>query len=210
MMRQIWGAIELEDGGGLLDAANAAWGAFFTTLSFIATVGRESVAWDTAQAWTGLDTPGLLLLGLLSLGGGVASTAGGIKLLRIYALYKHGVREMQRLTLPSSVAGAGQTQRRIRREGAFISWVYLMLFLLSLGVAILVLSLTGIDLISAINLSVVMLSNAGPALGVLSETPMRIADLPVASQLVLCAVMILGRLEVLALFALFDPAFWRR
>jgi Trk-type K+ transport system membrane component len=42
----------------------------------------------------------LLLMGLALMGGGVATTAGGVKLLRVYALYKHGAREMERLVHP--------------------------------------------------------------------------------------------------------------
>lgn len=194
----------------LADIIYAVWGAVFTVLSFIATLGHQSSAWDSTQSLFGFETSGLLFLGLLAIGGGVASTAGGIKLLRIYALYKHGVREMERLTLPNSVAGAGQTQRRIRREGAFIAWVYLMLFLLSLAAAILALSLSGIDLIYAIELGLVMLANAGPALEFISQNPLHISELSAAAKITLCVTMIAGRLEVLALFAIFDPSFWRR
>ena len=44
-----------------------------------------------------VETPGLLLMGLALIGGGVATTAGGVKLLRVFALYRNGVREMERL-----------------------------------------------------------------------------------------------------------------
>ena len=77
------------------------------------------------------------------MGGGVATTAGGLKLMRIYALYKHGTREIERLLHPHSVAGAGRLGRRIRREGAYIAWVFFMLFLMSLAAVMLALAATG-------------------------------------------------------------------
>ncbi|HAG25807.1 MAG TPA: hypothetical protein DCK86_03150, partial [Rhodobacter sp.] len=40
-----------------------------------------------AQAWSGLDNPSLILIALAVMGGGVATTAGGIKLLRAAALF---------------------------------------------------------------------------------------------------------------------------
>ncbi|MBB5514792.1 trk system potassium uptake protein TrkH [Rubricella aquisinus] len=209
-IRHFIGAIEVEALGGFSQAFEAAWGLMFTVLSFLTTMGGQSAFWDTAQAWSGLETPGLLFMALAAMGGGVASTAGGIKLLRVYALYKHGIREMERLTLPNSVAGAGQAQRRIRREGAFIAWVFLMLFLLSIAVSMLALALTGIDMVTAMQLAVVSLSNTGPGVTLIMETPVLFGSLSSEAQLILCATMILGRLEALALIALFDPTFWRR
>ncbi|MEL6584419.1 MAG: potassium transporter TrkG [Pseudomonadota bacterium] len=202
----------LDSGAEMLfaDVFRALWAAFFTTLSVIGTLGRESAYWQGSLDWAGVEAPALLMLGLLAIGGGVASTAGGVKLMRFYALYKHGVREMERLTLPSSIGGSGTVQRRIRREGAFIAWIYVMLFLFSLAVAMVALSLTGIDLISGLKLALVMLSNAGPALPLVSQEDIALSALPDPALLVLCATMIVGRLEVLVLFALADPAFWRR
>ena len=54
-------------------------------------------------------SPGIILLGVAVMGGGIATTAGGVKLLRLYALYRHGLREMDRLIHPSErrPAGAG-------------------------------------------------------------------------------------------------------
>ena len=46
-------------------------------------------------------------LGLALIGGGVATTAGGVKLLRVYALFRHGERELERLIHPNSVGGDG-------------------------------------------------------------------------------------------------------
>jgi trk system potassium uptake protein len=53
------------------DAAKALWGGFFTTLSFLTTTGFESRGWLTTTDWSGLSSPGLILLGLSIIGGGV-------------------------------------------------------------------------------------------------------------------------------------------
>ena len=60
-------------------------------MSFLTTTGFESEYWGSSQAWSGLKTPGLILMGLCVLGGGIATTAGGVKLLRVYVLYKHAI-----------------------------------------------------------------------------------------------------------------------
>jgi len=114
-------------------AVRAMWGAVFTITSFMTTTGFESADWTTTRDWSGLGTPGLILVGLSVIGGGVATTAGGIKLLRIYALWKHGQREIERLVHPSSVGGAGAAARQIRRQGAQISWIFFMIFTISIS-----------------------------------------------------------------------------
>ncbi len=186
------------------------WGALFTVASFLTTTGFESVHWATARTWSGLGSPGVLLLGLAVFGGGVATTAGGVKLLRVYALYKHGLREMEKLVQPSSVGGAGQVARRFRRQGAYVAWVFFMLFALSIMVVMLALSMVaGVDFESAMILTIASLSTTGPLTEVAGDVPVDLAALNDAAKTIVTAAMILGRLETLAIIALLNPDFWR-
>ena len=208
-LRHWIGAIEVDTLWDTRAALGALWGAGFSTVSFLSTTGFLSSEWDTAQVWSGLEAPGLVLLGLGLIGGGVATTAGGVKLLRVYALYRHGTREMDRLTHPSSVGGAGAVARRLRREGAYIAWVFFMLFALSLAAVSAALAATGVPFDAALVLTVASLSNTGPIAGVVLEQPASYAALDGAAKGVLAAAMVLGRLETLAIIALANPEFWR-
>ncbi len=203
------GALEVDAVDNIARALTALWGGAFTVLSFLTTTGFVSESWAEARQWSGLETPGLLLVGLVLMGGGVATTAGGIKLLRVYALYKHGVREMGKLIYPHSVAGAGRLGRRIRREGAYIAWIFFMLFILSLAAVMLALAATGLGFEEALILSVSALTTTGPLAAVAGEAPISYAALGDAAKLILAAAMIVGRIETLVLIALFNPAFWR-
>ncbi len=197
------------EGGTMREAVAALWGALFTVLSFLTTTGFESRNWLGATDWSGLRTPGLILVGLALIGGGVATTAGGVKLLRIYALYKHGQRELDRLIHPSSVGGGGREMRQIRRQGAQISWIFFMLFALSVTVVMALLSLTGVQFETAMVLAVAALSTTGPLASVAAENPISYAGLSDTGRMILAAAMVLGRMETLALIALFNPDFWR-
>ena len=190
-------------------AARAFWGDFFTVASFLTTTGFESRYWDSATAWSGLETPGLVLLGLAIFGGGIGTTAGGVKLLRVYALYKHGLREIERLIHPSSVGGSGQEARRIRRGGAMIAWIFFMLFALSIAASLLLLSLTGLSFEEATVLTLAALSNCGPLATTAATVPIAYSEVPDAALVVLSAAMVIGRLELLAIIALMNPGFWR-
>jgi trk system potassium uptake protein TrkH len=178
-------------------------------LSFLTTTGFESAGWAQAQVWSGLSTPGLMLAGLAVIGGGVATTAGGVKLLRVYALYRHGEREMERLVHPNSVGGSGVIARRLRRQGALVAWIFFMLFAMSIALVMLALSLTGLNFETTTVLAVSALSTTGPLAGIAAETPISWAGLGGAAQVILAAAMVLGRLETLAIIALLNPDFWR-
>ncbi|MGB0498479.1 MAG: TrkH family potassium uptake protein, partial [Rubricella sp.] len=89
------------------------------------------------------------------------------------------------------------------------AWVFLMLFVVSVAAGMLVLSLFGIDLVTALNLSVLALANASAGTGTVLESPLRYGDLSGGVQMALSFMMILGRLESLAFFALLNPVFWR-
>ncbi|MDB2369031.1 TrkH family potassium uptake protein [Octadecabacter sp.] len=203
-------AFEEDARNDLGSASRALWGALFTITSFLTTTGFESANWTATRNWSGLGTPGLMLVGLSLIGGGVATTAGGIKLLRVYALWKHGQREIERLVHPSSVGGAGKQARQIRRQGAQISWIFFMLFTISIAAVMLLLAFSGVQFETAMVLAVAALSTTGPLATIAAETPISYAGIPDFAKVVLAFAMALGRLEALAIIALFNPEFWRR
>lgn len=208
-LRHWIGAIDVAEEDNFFAAMRALWGGVFSVLSFLTTTGFEGAGWEDARNWSGFATPGLILVGLALVGGGVATTAGGVKLLRVFALYKHANRELSRLVHPSSIAGAGQAARRIRRQGAYIAWVFFMLFALSLTATMVALSLTGVQFETAVVLSAAALSTTGPLAEIAAETPILYAGIPDPAKLILAAAMVLGRLETLAIIALLNPEFWR-
>lgn len=208
-LRHWIGAYEVADPADWTGVLSALWGALFTVLSFLSTTGFESADWQAARDWSGLKTPGLILMGLALVGGGVATTAGGVKLLRVYALYLHGQREVERLIHPSSVGRASGPGRRIRRQGAYIAWIFFMLFALTLTALTAVLALFGQTFESALILALSGLSTTGPLIHAASEEPIRLAQLGEGAKLVYATAMVLGRLETLALIALLNPTVWR-
>lgn len=207
----------------LKQAATAAWGGLFTALSYLTTTGWTSSAWADARSWSGLTSPGLMLAGLAMMGGGVATTAGGVKLLRIHALIHQSGHELQRSIHPSSVAGGGQAARTLRHEGAYLAFVFFMLFAITIAATVALISLQNVNFDTATILSVAALTNTGQLSGSIALTPVYEgsagiagapwqgwAGLPVFTKTVLAAAMIIGRVETLAVLALFSPGFWRR
>lgn len=190
-------------------ALRAFWGSMFTVLSFLTTTGFESNDWAEARQWSGLGTPGMILMGLAVIGGGVATTAGGVKLLRVYVLYLNGLRELEKLVHPSSVSRAGASSKRIQKHGAFVAFIFFMLFALSLSLVAVILAGFGVEFENAFVLSIASLSTTGPLIQAAAETPIHLIELGTGAKAVLCAAMVLGRLETLAFVALLTPDLWR-
>lgn len=203
------GAIAGGEAMGIGQMAAALAGVVFTTLSFLSTNGLMSAHWETARLWAGLETHGLILLGLAIFGGGVATTAGGVKLLRVYALFRLGQREVERLIHPHSIGGGGTLERRLRGDGARLAWVFFMLFGLSIMVVTGALTLTGLAFDPALVLAIAALTTTGPLADFAMEMPVRYAELDQAAKTVLGFAMILGRVELLAVLVLLAPDRWR-
>ncbi|WP_235962607.1 potassium transporter TrkG [Jannaschia marina] len=208
-LRHWIGAFEVDGLDDTAAAAGALWGAAFTALSFLTTTGFESAHWDEAQAWSGLGAPAVLLLGLAIFGGGVATTAGGVKLLRIYTLYAHGRREMNLLVHPSMVASASGAVRRIPKGGIEAAWIFFMLFATSIAAVTLAFTLTGLGFEAGLTLAIACLTTTGPLVEVTFGNAGGLNTLPNPAKVIAALTMVLGRLEALAIIALLNPDFWR-
>ncbi len=202
LARHWMGAQQVAEGDNLPAAGRALWGGVFTAVSFLTTTGFISQDWIAARAWSGLTSPGLILLGLAMVGGGIATTAGGLKLLRLYALLLQGRRELERMVHPSSVAGGGARLRMLRGPGALAAWLFLMMFMLGTIWLVAALTFMGVPLEQAIVLAVSAITTAGPLAQVAAATPLSWADLSDAARAVLAAGMVLGRLELLLVLSL--------
>ena len=194
----------------VLDALNALWGILFTAASFLTTTGYISSDWQTAAEWSGIGTPGLVLMGLAIIGGGTATTAGGVKLLRVHALLRHGERELERIVHPNSIGHGGPDARRLRREGAQLAWVFFMLFATSIAVVMAALLLAGVKFEPAMVLAIASLTTTGQLAEIGAAQPISYATLSDPVKLILGFAMVLGRLETLALLALILPGTDRR
>ena len=190
----------------------ALWGGFFTALSFLSGVGLVSAGWEAAPGGSLL--PWLLLAALALIGGGVATASSGMRLLRCDAMLTHARHEAERLVHPHAVGSAGPGARDLRRQGGQGAWIFALLLILSLAVAMLGLTLVGVGLEPALALSVAALTNVGPLAAVAAVGPaggaLAWAALPVGGKLMMMAAMLVGRLESLTLIALLAPAVWRR
>ncbi len=206
-----WFVAGQSDAAASPEALPAFWGILFTAASFLTTTGYVSADWQTAASWSGIGTPGLALLGLAIIGGGTATAAGGVKLLRVYSLLRHGERELEKIIHPNSIGRGGGEARRLRREGAQFAWVFFMLFAISIAVVMaLLLLVADISFEDAMVLAIASLTTTGQLAELGAANPILYSDLTDPVKVTLGVAMVVGRLETLALLALVLPGRGRR
>lgn len=185
----------------------AIWGAAFTSLSFLTTTGLTSGY--LAEGLRGFGQAGIVIAALAIFGGGVATTAGGIKLLRIYILSGHCKSEVDRLIAPSQVMSGQSKSLSKSHHNAMLACVFLMLFILVFAAITLGLALTGSDVDEALHLTLATVTNTGPLAQGVGWSENAVIELGTGAKLILAVAMVFGRLEVLALLALLNPDIYR-
>ena len=96
-------------------------------------------------------------------------------------------------------------------EDSFINSVIIFIFsylFLFLIIAML-LSITGLDFLSAVSGAATAISNVGPGLGEMIGPNGNFSEVSNISKWILSFAMLLGRLEIFAVLVLFLPSFWR-
>lgn len=208
-LRSFVGAAEINRQDNVTAAFQAIWGSLFTVLSFLTTTGFESRDWRAMQLWSDLPDPAIILLAVAVIGGGIATTAGGVKLLRIYALYRHGMREMDKLIHPSGLGRRGQGDQLISAGGPRIAFIFFMLFLTAVAIAMMALAATGLGFEQSLGLAIAGMTTTGPAISTFGDG-LTYRDLSPLAKTVFAVAMIVGRMEPLVIVALFNPQWWRR
>ena len=150
-----------------------------------------------------------LLLLLMFLGGCAGSTAGGLKLSRIIILCKMARRELRRTLRPRVVDVIKMDGHRLEEQTAHSVAVYFALYMLCIGALLVALSFSPFDLETNLFSTVSCFNNVGPAFGMAGPVGNYSLYQPVL-KLLLCAGMLLGRLEIYPMLLLFVPAAWRK
>ncbi len=176
---------------------------FFQVVSIITCTGFVSadyILWPLASV--------LLIFLLMFAGGSTGSTSGGIKMARHLVVTKNIKNMFIRLNHPKSVSFIRVNGKVIPENTniSILSFVVMYLFLFLIGT--LIVSLTGLDPITASSSVATCMAGIGPGLGSVGPTS-SFADVPEITKVVLSLLMIIGRLEIITVFAIFTRTFWK-
>ncbi len=177
---------------------------FFNIISILTGTGYVNGQFDNWGSF-----PLILFLGLMFIGGCAGSTTCGIKIFRIQILYSFILNQLKKIIYPKGIFVLKYNQNPVDDKfiASIISFIYLYLVIFFIITALL--SLTGLNFITAVSGAATSISNVGPGLGSIIGPNGNFSTLPDLSKWILTLGMILGRLELFAILVLFLPSFWK-
>lgn len=176
----------------------------FNTTSIVTGTGYASADY---MLWGGFPVSVLFFAGLI--GGCAGSTACSIKVFRYQLLFASIKAQIRKIQHPSGVFTPTYQGRKIDDEVLSSVMSFFVFFTVSLGVLAVLLGLTGLDFTTALSGAAAALANIGPGLGDTIGPAGNFANLNDAAKWFLAAGMLIGRLELLAVYVLFTTQFWR-
>jgi trk system potassium uptake protein TrkH len=192
--------VSLWAGGGFGSLLDSLRHAVFQVVSNLTTTGFVSTGYSQ---WPGAAP--LLLLLLAFIGGCAGSTAGGIKVARWQMVVRQGLREIRQLVHPKGQFVVKVGGKRVSESVVISVAGFCTLYLLCFVVMTLLLTASGVDIVSAFAAIAACLNNLGPGLGSVAVHYNGLGDFSIW----ICSfAMILGRLEVFTVLVLLTPQFW--
>ncbi len=153
-----------------------------------------------------------VLFSLALIGGCAGSTAGGVKVIRVWIAAKVLAAEIEKAFRPNVIRPVRVNGQVIddRMAISAIAYIIGMVLLWLVGAMLIKLCQPGetADLQTCVSASLSTIANIGPGLHGVGPTDNYGWFTP-AAKLVMCMLMALGRLELFAIVVLFSPRFWR-
>ena len=176
----------------------------FNTISIISGTGFVS---ENFENWGNYAS--VLFLILMFVGGCAGSTTGGLKVFRFQILFKYLVLHLKKMLQPHAVLASHFNGKKIPDSTYESVMSFFFLYILTFAISALLLSFSGHDFLTCISAAASAISNVGPGLGEIIGPDGNYSSLDNYSKVVLIITMFLGRLEMLTIFILFLPAFWK-
>ena len=176
----------------------------FNTISIISGTGYVS---DNFEKWGNYAS--VLFLILMFIGGCAGSTTGGLKVFRFQILFKYILLHFKKMLQPHAVIASHFNGKKIQDSTYESVMSFFFLYMVTFAISALLLSFSGLDFLTCFSAAASAISNVGPGLGDIIGPEGSYSTLSNYSKIVLILTMFLGRLEMLTIFILLLPFFWK-
>ncbi|PWE28081.1 potassium transporter TrkH [Pararhodobacter marinus] len=159
------------------------------------------------SAWG--DFPILVLIVVGFIGACTASTGCSLKVFRFLVLFEAIRAQLKQLVYPNRVVPLHLDGRRL--DSGVVDSVVVMFtaFVVGFGVLTVLLSLSGLEMRTALTAAWTSICNVGPAFGPGVGPTGAMHEFPTLSKWLMILAMLMGRLEMVAVLVLVLPRFWR-
>ncbi|TDT74795.1 trk system potassium uptake protein TrkH [Litoreibacter halocynthiae] len=176
----------------------------FNVVSIISGTGYASVDY---QLWGSLAVAVFFFLGLI--GGCAGSTACSVKIFRYQLLFASIKAQVRRIHSPHGLFQPRYDGKPVSEDVLSSVMSFFVMFVVSMGMLSVLLGMTGLDFITSVSGAASALANIGPGLGSQIGPAGNFSGLNDTAKWLLAAGMLIGRLELLAVYAIFTIRFWR-
>jgi trk system potassium uptake protein TrkH len=150
-----------------------------------------------------------IFFALFFTGGSAGSTSGGIKVVRHIVMLKNSFLEFKKALHPNAIIPVRYDKKAVNHTIVFNIISFFIIYMLIFIISSVVLTLFGLDFMSALGAAASSLGNIGPAIGSVSPID-NFNHLSVAAKWFCSFLMLIGRLELFTVLILFTPFFWRK
>ncbi|MCL7763680.1 TrkH family potassium uptake protein [Polaribacter sp. Z014] len=176
----------------------------FMVISVVTTTGFVSADFTM---WNFFATG--IFFALFFTGGSAGSTSGGIKIVRHIVMLKSSFLEFKKALHPNAIIPVRLDGKSVPPTIVFNILSFFIIYMLIFVLASVILTLFGLDFMSALGAAASSLGNIGPAIE--SVSPVNsYAHLSDAAKWFCSFLMLIGRLELFTVLILFTPFFWRK
>lgn len=142
-------------------------------------------------------------------GGCAGSTSCGIKIFRFQIIYEAAKVQIRRLVHPNGIFAPRYNGQKIEDSVTASVMSFMFLFFATFGIVAILLTLMGLDVITALSAAGSAIANVGPGLGEIVGPAGNYSTLPDLAKWLLAFAMLIGRLEIFTVLVIFTPHFWR-
>ncbi|MDE6807760.1 MAG: TrkH family potassium uptake protein, partial [Prevotella sp.] len=178
--------------------------ALFQVVSFITTTGLSNT---DAGVWPHITW--FILMLLMFMGACAGSTTGGFKSIRVLMLLKVLRNEFRHILHPNAVLPVKMSGQSIPQSRLVTLLATATIYIIMLLVTATIISVSGIDITNALTISLSLISNVGAGLDTNIGPQMSWADLSCGIKWLCSFLMLVGRLEIIAVLVLFTRSFWK-
>ena len=178
--------------------------ALFNVTSIMSGTGYASVDY---QLWGSFAMVVFFLIGLV--GGCAGSTCCSVKIFRYQILMSAIYAQIRRIHSPHGIFTPRFAGRPVSDDVLNSVMAFLVLFIVSLGILAVLLAMTGLDFVTSLSGAATSIGNIGPGLGAIIGPSGTFEPLNDSAKWLLIAGMLIGRLELMAVYVLFTAMFWR-
>mmetsp|Transcript_23753 Transcript_23753/g.42601 ORF Transcript_23753/g.42601 Transcript_23753/m.42601 type:complete len:483 (-) Transcript_23753:1638-3086(-) len=178
--------------------------ALFNSVSLLTGTGFANA--DYMQ-WGSFAIAVLFFTGLI--GGCAGSTACSIKVFRYQLLFASIRAQLQKTRSPHGIFTPRYAGRPVGEDVLNSVMSFFVFFTVTLGLLAVALAMTGLDFTTSISGAATALANVGPGFGDQIGPAGNFAGLNDTAKWLLAAAMLIGRLELMAVYVIFTVQFWR-